>query len=151
MKTNREKGAKKMLREVLKNRIQILEKVVDWREAIQKASTVLIRENLIEESYVSAMIQNVEKYGNYIVVAPKVAMPHARPEEGVRQTCLSLLKLEHPVFFGEEEVFLIFVLAARDNNSHIDVLTKLMEVLEDEEKIEHLIGLHSIEEIIEHI
>lgn len=40
------------------------------------------RKGIIEESYVQAMIQNVLDNGNYIILLPLVAMPHARPEFG---------------------------------------------------------------------
>ncbi len=36
------------------------------------------------------MIANVNKFGTYIVIAPKVAMPHSRPEDGVNKNCVSM-------------------------------------------------------------
>ena len=41
------------------------------------------------------MINNVKEIGSYIVIAPKVAIPHARPEDGTNKLGISFLKLEH--------------------------------------------------------
>ena len=105
----------------------------------------------VTNQYVEAMINNIKKLGTYIVVAPKVAMPHSRPEDGVNKNCLALLKINEGVFFGDEDekVYLIFVLGAVDSNSHIETLTQLMDVIDDEEKIDALAEAESVNEILE--
>ena len=108
----------------------------------------------ITNNYIEAMINNVKKFGTYIVVAPKVAMPHSRPEDGVNKNCLALLKINEGVFFGdetdeEEKVYFIFVLGAVDNESHIETLTQLMDVIDDEDKIEAMVKAESVDEIME--
>ena len=100
-------------------------------------------------SYIDAMIGNIKKFGEYIIIAPNVAMPHSRPEDGVNENCLAMLKLNNGVKFDNgERVQLFFVLGAKDNNSHINTLTELMEVVDDEEKIEKLSRVSTIDEII---
>ncbi|MFB8734775.1 PTS sugar transporter subunit IIA [Bacillus sp. SL00103] len=44
------------------------------------------------------MIQSVDQNGPYIVIAPQVAIPHARPEDGVNELSMSLMTFEQPVF-----------------------------------------------------
>lgn len=138
-----------MLKEKLEGRIRIVEEVKDWQEAIRLAAEPLLEDGSIEPSYIEAMIENVNKFGTYIVIAPKIAMPHARPEDGVNQNGISLLKLEKGLFFGEDEekVHLFFVLGAVNSDSHIETLMELMELIEDEEKIENIIEAKSIQEI----
>ena len=95
------------------------------------------------------MIGNINKLGPYIVLADDVAMPHSRPEDGVNKTGISLLKLNEGVSFGEEtSVRLIFILAAQDSNSHIEMITELVDMLQDEEKLFNILQSKTEDEII---
>lgn len=137
-----------MIKEILGNNIIILEKINSWKEAIKVASEPLLKTNKIEERYIEAMIENIKKFGSYIIMADNVAMPHSRPENGVNENCLSLLKLNKGVKFDNgEEVQLFFILGSKDSNSHIDILKKLMEIFDDEEKIEKLSEAKTVNEI----
>lgn len=143
-----------MLKKILENKISIVDNVKDWQEAIKIAASPLVADGSIEERYIEAMIENIKKFGTYIVVAPKVAMPHSRPEDGVNKNCLALLKINEGVVFGEEtneeeEVYFIFILGAIDNGSHIETLMKLMDVIDDEEKIDAMTKVSSVKELME--
>ena len=72
----RSKGDIKMLKDAVKGRVNIVENVKDWKEAIILAAKPLVEDGSVKNSYIDAMIANVEKFGTYIVIAPKVAMPH---------------------------------------------------------------------------
>ncbi len=138
-----------MLKEMLKGNITLLNSIDSWQEAIKVAAKPLLEKNKIQANYIDAMIGNIKKFGEYIIIAPNVAMPHSRPEDGVNESCLALLKLDKGVAFDNgEEVQLFFILGAKDNNSHINTLTELMEVVDDEDKIEELSKTTTIEEII---
>ena len=143
-----------MLKKVLENKINIVDNVKDWEDAIRTAAKPLLADMSITNNYIEAMINNVKKFGTYVVVAPKVAMPHSRPEDGVNKNCLALLKINEGVFFGdetdeEEKVYFIFVLGAVDNESHIETLTQLMDIIDDEDKIEAMVKAESVDEIME--
>ncbi|MDY2980955.1 MAG: PTS sugar transporter subunit IIA [Fusobacterium sp.] len=143
-----------MLKKILENKISIVDNVKDWQEAIKIAASPLVADGSIEERYIEAMIENIKKFGKYIVVAPKVAMPHSRPEDGVNKNCLALLKINEGVVFGEEtneeeKVYFIFILGAIDNGSHIETLMKLMDVIDDEEKIDAMTKVSSVKELME--
>lgn len=143
-----------MLKKILDSKVNIVDNVKDWEDAIRTAAQPLIADMSITNNYIEAMINNVKKFGTYIVVAPKVAMPHSRPEDGVNKNCLALLKINEGVFFEdetdeEEKVYFIFVLGAVDNESHIETLTQLMDIIDDEDKIEAMVKAESVDEIME--
>lgn len=140
-----------MLKDAVNGRVNIVENVNDWKEAITLAAKPLVEDGSVENSYIDAMIANVNKFGTYIVIAPKVAMPHSRPEDGVNKNCVSMLKInEGVVFEGEEEkVYVFFVLGAVNNDSHIETLMELMELIEDEDKIEKIIETKTVQEIMD--
>ena len=143
---------KPMLRELLiENNIQISQEVKDWKAAIQVASKPLLDNQYIDQSYVDAMINTVINVGPYFIVYPLVAIPHARPEDGVNKLSMSLLKLNEIVSFSddqENQVKLVIILAAEDNTSHLKALSQLTELLSNESDINSILGSRSKDEIL---
>lgn len=137
------------IKKILEDRIQVVEKVESWEKAIEVGAFPLVKDKKIKFNYIENMIKNIEKLGPYIILIPGVAMPHARPDENVLESSISLLKVNEGVKFSEntDKVYLMFCLAAKDSSSHIEIIEKLMEVLSDEEKIEKLIKAKTKEEL----
>ncbi len=84
------------------------------------------------------------------MLAPGLAMPHARPEEGAKGLGLSLLKLKQGVSFGAGEfdpVDVIIMLAAPDKHSHIEMISALAELFSSDEEMEKLHQANTLEEI----
>ncbi len=141
-----------MLKDFLKGNITLKERVVDWQEAVKIAAQKILEKGNIEEKYIEKMIENIKKLGPYIVLADDVAMPHSRPEDGVNKTGISLLKLNEGVSFGKEtSVKLVFILAAQDSNSHIEMITELVDMLQDEEKLANILQSKTEDEIIKNL
>ncbi|MCL4426541.1 MAG: PTS sugar transporter subunit IIA [Firmicutes bacterium] len=128
-----------MLHELLTGQtIQLGVDAPNWRAAIEEAGNLLARTGSVETGYVQAMIKMVEELGPYIVVAPGVALPHARPKDGVKRICMSLVSLSRPVSFWHpnyDPVDLIFALGAVDNSSHVEVMAQLAALLNDKERL----------------
>ncbi|MFD2044759.1 BglG family transcription antiterminator [Ornithinibacillus salinisoli] len=144
---------KPLLHELLTEKtIQVKTSVSDWEEAIREAAAPLLSEKVIRPEYVQAMIDNVHELGPYIVIAPNIALPHARPESGVERLGMSFLKLDEPVYFSDKEkhrVQLIIVLAAIDNETHLKALSQLTELLSNETNVKRLIDSNKTEEVLE--
>ena len=120
---------------ITENEVAVDVQTKDWREAIKTAGELLVREGAVAPSYVNAMIRIVEELGPYIIVAPGVAMPHARPEDGALKVAISIVKLREAVIFpgGEDNpINLILALAALDKNSHVQVMASLADILNDD-------------------
>lgn len=130
------------------NQIQLHQRVDSWMDAIRVAASPLLLEKKIQPSYIETMIQNVESHGPYIVLMPNVAIPHARPEDGVLQLGMSILKLEEPVLFPQDkEVRLFFVLAAIDQTTHLKALSQLTNLLGNQVDVTRLLEANSVAEI----
>ncbi|MDV7745189.1 BglG family transcription antiterminator [Enterococcus mundtii] len=132
-----------MLKDILTdNHILIQEHVDNWQEAIERVAKPLLKENIVESSYVDAMVRAVEEYGAYIVIGKHLALAHARPEDGVNKLGVSVATIRQPVDFGNEEmdpVKIIFCLAAVDSYSHLTIMKELIELINDETKLTRLI------------
>ena len=130
--------------------IQVKPSVKDWKEAIRTASDPLFKKGTIHQDYVEAMINNVLEMGPYIVVAPRIALAHARPEQGVNQLGISLLCLKERVSFSKEgrhDVNLIIVLAAVNSETHLKVLSQLASLLSDDEGLRSIFQANSALEV----
>ncbi|MFF2029877.1 PTS sugar transporter subunit IIA [Arthrobacter sp. NPDC058192] len=108
----------------------------DWRAAIRLAGDGLVAGGVTTDDYTDEMIAAVEEHGPYIVIAPGIALAHARPAESVLKGGLSWVSLEAPVEFGHssnDPVSLVIGLAALDHTAHIEVLKAVAGVLSDKE------------------
>lgn len=133
--------------------IQFLKNVSNWEEAIRQSAKPLLENNTIEPSYVDAIIKNVKELGPYIVIGPEIAIPHARPEAGVNKVGMSILKLEEPVDFSNDQqerpVTVLFCLAATDSTSHLEALSELTQLLVNEDTFNQLKNSTTVEQVRE--
>lgn len=129
--------------------IRIIDEVADWKEAISQAVLPLIENGYVETRYVDSIIENTEKFGPYYVIAPNIALPHARPEQGVLKKQLGILLLRKSIKFSQDgfDVRLLITLAASDSESHLQTLAKLSDILGDDDRIGKILGASSVEEI----
>ncbi|MBS3995090.1 MAG: PTS sugar transporter subunit IIA [Alkaliphilus sp.] len=138
--------------ELTRDFIQLEKEITNWEEAIIKSSAPLLKGGLIEQSYIDAMIGSVKEYGPYIVIAPNIALPHARPETGSKLVGFSILKLEKPVAFSPEEehkVLLLIALSCVEASTHIEMLQAIVTILSDEEKKNAIFNAVTADEILE--
>jgi mannitol/fructose-specific phosphotransferase system IIA component (Ntr-type) len=131
-------------------RIAVDVEAADWYEATRIAGQLLLNSGAITPGYIDAMIQTAESLGQYIVIAPGIAMPHARPEDGARQTAMSLVRLKTPLNFGNPDhdpVKLVVALAAVDKQVHVRAMRTLALLLMAQGLVEQLMQAASPEEI----
>lgn len=108
--------------------------VSDWREAVRESARVLLRGGYIESRYIDAMIANIEENGPYVVLTPGFAMPHEGVGTGSLEMGLSLIRLDHPIEFGEPDndpVEFVCCLSAVDHDSHLHAFFNLVALMRD--------------------
>jgi PTS system ascorbate-specific IIA component len=119
-------------------------------EAIRQAGDLLMAVGSVEDRYIEAMVQSFHKNGPYFVISPGIAMPHARPEDGVTESSVSLIKLKHNVRFGNttnDPVSLVFGIGATSGAEHLSLLQKLTHLLNSKETTTALLNAQSTSEI----
>lgn len=122
----------------------------DWRDAIRAACAPLEADGSIEPEYASFIIEKVEELGPYIVIAPDICIPHAERGRGVNRTAMCFMKTEKPVRFhedGEHDARIFVVLAAADDEEHIQNLMELSECLSDETIVAKLLAAKTPEDL----
>lgn len=100
----------------------------DWRDAIHLACAPLLEAGAITDDYPRRCIEMVEEHGPYIVLAPGIALAHARPEDGVLDLGVAAVTLAEPVDFDHPDndpVDLVFAFGSPDDDQHVGLLSSL--------------------------
>ncbi|MDN6733287.1 MAG: PTS sugar transporter subunit IIA, partial [Tetragenococcus koreensis] len=144
---------KPMLSELLTtDTVQFSDKNLNWQEAITLAAEPLVKNKQIKEQYIQAMIAKVNEYGTFINIGPGIALPHARPDEGVLKLGMSMLKVSKPVLLldlPDHPIDTFICLAAVDNEMHLRALSSLTTILSEPESLEALRTAKTKKQIME--
>lgn len=133
--------------------IQLRPLVTDYQQALQICAQPLLNNGSITTAYLQAILHHHHTSGTYYVLAPGLAMPHGRPQQGVLAIGLSLLKLQQGVHFGHADfdpVDIIIMLAATDNQRHMMLIAALAELFSCEQDLA-LLHKATTQEEIQHI
>ena len=108
--------------------------VPDWRAAIGAAGAALERSGATSPGYTERMVAVIEEFGAYVVIAPGLALAHARPGPDVLTEGLSVVTLAEAVPFGHphnDPVNVILGLAVTTGDEHVHFVAELANVFND--------------------
>jgi ascorbate PTS system EIIA or EIIAB component len=120
--------------------VQLGATAADWRAAVALAGAALARTGAAEATYADEMIRMIDEHGPYVVIAPGLALAHARPGPDVLTDGLSVVTLASPVTFGHpynDPVRVVIGLAA-GYATHLSVVAALANVFNDSDAVERL-------------
>lgn len=118
--------------------------------ALRVAGGLLEISGRTDAPYTDAVVAALHEFGPYFVVAPGIAIAHARPSESVFSVGLSLLVLREPISFGNEAndpVRLVFGLCATDHDGHLELMAELSNLLMSADRVNSLLNAVTVEEI----
>ena len=134
---------------IQENAIRLNVEASDWEAAVRLCGGLLVEAGKAKSTYVEAIVNAIKELGPYILIAPGVALPHARPEDGVISEGISIVVLKEEVAFEPgKEIKVLIGLAAKDKESHLDILQKIAEVISKESTIEQMKNATKTEEIM---
>ena len=126
--------------------------VEDWEGAVRAVGRLMVDTGVVEERYIDGMISTAKELGPYIVIAPGLALPHSRPEDGVLQPCMALVTLEPPVDFGNPDndpVDVVIAFGAVDHEQHVEALRDMATILSEPSNLSALHAAKTKEQILE--
>lgn len=121
--------------------IVIAAHAADWRAAVTLAAEALTRSGAAKPEYAAEMIRMIEEHGPYVVIAPGLALAHARPGPEVVTDGLSVVTLDEPVNFGHphnDPVRVVLGLAVAAADEHLAAVAALANVFNDSTAIDDL-------------
>jgi PTS system ascorbate-specific IIA component len=92
----------------------------------------------------------IEEHGPYIVIAPGLALAHARPGPEVLKDGIAVVTLSTPVDFGHpynDPVSVILALAVAAGDAHVALVAELANVFNDSTAITDLAAATSVADV----
>ena len=144
--SDRSEGKKVLVKEGIRLNLAPVSK----EEAIQAAGELLTRLGYVDASYVDAMQEREKIVTTYMGLG--VAIPHgtSQAKGTVKKTGIVLLQYPKGVDFGEEKAQLIFGIAGI-GDEHLDLLSKICSMLEEEETLEKFKTTDDIDWMLEQL
>lgn len=145
--TGKEPAGKQIL---VRDGVQLNLAPVSKEEAIQAAGELLEKLGYVDHSYVDAMQEREKLVTTYMGMG--VAIPHgtSQAKDTVRKTGIVLMQYPEGVDFGDEKAQLVFGIAGI-GDEHLDLLSSICEMLEDEEMLETLKTTGDVDWVLERL
>lgn len=118
-----------------------------WRQAMKEAAADLIRDGYFDLSYVEKAIENVEEYGNYIIVNEGIALAHANKDAGVYEDGISLLIVRDGILFDDgDPVYLLFFFSQKGDTDYLELFREIIRIGNDPDSLEKMRKMNSATE-----
>ena len=126
-------------------------------EAITKMGKIMQDAGFVEASYVQSVLTREKDFPTGLKLANVcVAIPHAMPEDNVKKSGIGAARLLHPVKFHSMEdpsqtveAQILFLLALRDRNAHLEILKRLFLSFQKEDLLQGLLQSKDEGELLE--
>ena len=123
-----------------------------WRAAVRLAGRALTASGATRPGYADEMIRMIDEHGPYVVIAPGLALAHARPGPDVLADGIAVVTLATPVSFGHphnDPVSVVLGLAIKSADTHIEAVAELANVFNDSSTIARLTAAASVAEVLQ--
>lgn len=112
----------------------------DWVTAIRETAEPLLQKKCVREEYVDKIIDLGRKHGPYFVISEKIAIAHAKPDDGVIKMGVSLSIYKKGLkIMGKNNVQFLFILSTPNQQEHLHILQNIVSVNEDEKIMNQMI------------
>ncbi|KZL89882.1 PTS sugar transporter subunit IIA [Clostridium magnum] len=147
------------LTELIKNGVVITNLEGDCKEEVFKGLyNELYKQGKVKESFYEGLIKREEVFPTGLLLTKhNVAIPHTDVEH-VNSSCIAVATLKNPVTFQcmedsdkSLEIRIVFMLAMAEAHSHIEMLQKLIMLIQNEVVLENILRAQNKNEVIEQI
>ncbi|MDJ1371343.1 PTS sugar transporter subunit IIA [Gulosibacter molinativorax] len=108
-------------------------KAANWRSAVEIAGELLVRARCVRPGYTKKLIDVIDKFGPYIVIAPGLALVHAQPSADSLQRGLVAVTFPDGVNFGHahyDPVGLVVAISTMNPAQHLGVVAGIANGLD---------------------
>jgi mannitol/fructose-specific phosphotransferase system IIA component len=134
-----------------KDRITLQASAVDKVDAIRKAGELLVKSGCVLPEYVNGMLTREQSMSTSL--GNGVAIPHGMDENRVQvlKTGISVLQLTDGVEWDEGEKVSLIIGIASSSDEHVEVLSNLAEVVDDDEALAELLRTDNPDVILKYL
>lgn len=123
METKIQSTGKSILAQMLDpSKIMIKQEKITWEQGILQAADILEKKGCVGSDYGKKAVENVEEYGDYIIISKGIALAHAGKKEAhVYKDGLSLVMCPEGIEFTEGNiVYLVFCFAVAEEKDYLN-------------------------------
>jgi PTS system ascorbate-specific IIA component len=124
----------------------------DWRAAVRLAGGALTAMGSARDGYSGEMIRMIEEHGPYVVIAPGLALAHARPGPDVLADGLAVVTLKQPVAFGHphnDPVRVVLGLAILRVETHLASVAAIANIFNDSDAVGAIAAATTADEVLQ--
>ena len=128
--------------------IELKASLSSQEEAIRRAGTLLVENGNVEERYIDSMFEREKSVSTFIGNA--VAIPHGTGDskQWVTMSGLSVITVPEGVEYGDGNVAKLVIGIAGKGDEHLEILSKIATVCEDEDNVEKIVRAETKEELL---
>lgn len=117
-------------------------------EAIRRAGKLLVENGHVEERYIDSMFEREESVSTFMGNA--VAIPHGTGDskQWITTSGLSIITVPEGVEYGDGNVAKLVIGIAGKGDEHLEILSKIATVCEDEDNVEQIVRAETKEELL---
>jgi PTS system mannitol-specific IIA component len=117
-------------------------------EAIRRAGRLLVENGHVEERYIDSMFEREKSVSTFIGNA--VAIPHGTGDskQWVTRSGLSVITVPEGVEYGDGNVAKLVIGIAGKGDEHLEILSRIATVCEDEDNVEQIVCAETKEELL---
>lgn len=124
--------------------------VGSWQDAVRAAGAALTAAGIARPAYADEMIRMIDEHGPYVVIAPGLALAHARPGPEVLKDGLAVVTLATAINFGHpynDPVSVVLALAVGSPDAHVALVAELANLFNDSSAIADLTAATTVAEV----
>ncbi len=128
--------------------IELKASLSSQEEAIRRAGTLLVENGHVEERYIDSMFEREKSVSTFIGNA--VAIPHGTGDskQWVTRSGLSVITVPEGVEYGDGNVAKLVIGIAGKGDEHLEILSRIATVCEDEDNVEQIVRAETKEELL---
>lgn len=133
-------------------RIEVVNSVQNWQEAVDIASSMLLKDKCVTKEYIEEIKENIKINGEKFLVDHDIFLAHSRPGNKVNKNALSFLKINEGIVFPKikgKKIKLLFIISALSSKQHMNWLKKFAKIMDDIELVTKLNNAQTKKEILE--
>ena len=128
--------------------IELKASLSSQEEAIRRAGSLLVENGNVEERYIDSMFEREKSVSTFIGNA--VAIPHGTGDskQWVTMSGLSIITVPEGVEYGDGNVARLVIGIAGKGDEHLEILSKIATVCEDEDNVNQIVRAETKEELL---
>ena len=122
------------------------DKSPSFADAVSQSVSLLVESGKTQLSYVDEVLESLKTLGPYFVIAPGLALAHAKPSDSVLEPGMALLRLTEPVISGSanDPVSLIFSMCSPNASEHMEMLGDFGQLMSTDNVMNALLNASAV-------